>query len=353
MADSPFANAARLTGVLGGAALRPVAGAGRLGIRATLAVVGGVRALPRRAVSGALEGPMVEAVTREVIRHRVLERVTGELVASEAVGNVTDTVLAGNTPRHGLGPGTRRRRGRAGRGPSPRRPGARAGRELRARQPGDGASGGAGRGEQAGRPGDGAPAGERRTVAVRGRDRPQPGGHGRDCPAESWASPIRWPAACGRGLAVRTRGWRPRSSARCAGRNRGEPRRPPLRGARPDLRPGVRLRDLRARRTGLPGAGNAFDRVRDRWGDHQRGGDRGGHGGRARPVGAAPAGVARPDTGRAGRSKLPARGRSATSWSSGRPPGKPPATGSCGFACAWPTAARRRAPSGRSCGCGH
>ena len=97
MADSPFANAARLTGVLGGAALRPVAGAGRLGIRATLAVVGGVRALPQRAVSGALEGPIVEAVTREVIRHRVLERVTGELVASEAVGNVTDTVLAGNT----------------------------------------------------------------------------------------------------------------------------------------------------------------------------------------------------------------------------------------------------------------
>ncbi len=97
MADSPFANAARLTGVLGGAALRPVAGAGRLGIRATLAVVGGVRALPQRAVSGALEGPIVEAVTREVIRHHVLERVTGELVASEAVGNVTDTVLAGNT----------------------------------------------------------------------------------------------------------------------------------------------------------------------------------------------------------------------------------------------------------------
>ena len=97
MADSRFANAARLTGVVGGAALRPVAGAGRLGIRATRAVVGGFRALPQRAVSGALEGPMVEAVTREVIRHQVLERVTGELVASEAVGNVTDTVLAGNT----------------------------------------------------------------------------------------------------------------------------------------------------------------------------------------------------------------------------------------------------------------
>jgi hypothetical protein len=96
MADSPFANAARLTGVLGGAALRPVAGAGRLGIRATLAVVGGFRALPQRAVSGALEGPMVEAVTREVIRHQVLERVTGELVASEAVGNMTETVLAAN-----------------------------------------------------------------------------------------------------------------------------------------------------------------------------------------------------------------------------------------------------------------
>jgi hypothetical protein len=74
-----------------------VAGAGRLGIRATLAVVGGFRALPRRAVSGALEGPMVEAVTRDLIRHRVLERVTAELVASEAVGNVTETVLAGNT----------------------------------------------------------------------------------------------------------------------------------------------------------------------------------------------------------------------------------------------------------------
>jgi hypothetical protein len=97
MADSRFANAARLTGVLGGAALRPVAGAARLGIRVTVAAVDGFRALPARAVSGALEGPMVEAVTREVIRHQVLERVTGELVASEALANMTDTVLAGDT----------------------------------------------------------------------------------------------------------------------------------------------------------------------------------------------------------------------------------------------------------------
>jgi len=112
MADSPLAHAARLTGAIGGAALRPVAGAARLSIRlersartavvarvneAVLAGLEGMLAsrLAQRAVSGALEGPTVEAVTREVIRHEVLERVAGELVASQAVGNLTDAVLAG------------------------------------------------------------------------------------------------------------------------------------------------------------------------------------------------------------------------------------------------------------------
>jgi hypothetical protein len=112
MADSPLAHAARLTGTVGGAALRPVAGAARLGIRlersartavvarvneAVLAGLDGMLAsrLAQRAVSGALEGPTVEVVTREVIRHKVLERVAGELVASQALGNLTDAVVAG------------------------------------------------------------------------------------------------------------------------------------------------------------------------------------------------------------------------------------------------------------------
>jgi uncharacterized membrane-anchored protein YjiN (DUF445 family) len=124
MADSRFGHAAHAAGVVGGAALRPLAAAATLGGRlernARKAAVSGMTeaallgldtflasrlaaetvdralasALARRAVSRALEGPIVEAVTRDVIRCGVLERVAGELVDSDALEQVAGTVLA-------------------------------------------------------------------------------------------------------------------------------------------------------------------------------------------------------------------------------------------------------------------
>lgn len=120
MADSLFARAGRMAG----AAARPVAGAASLGVRLerrtrTAAIAGLTEAalagldallvsrlaaesverllasaLARNAVSNALEGPIVEAVTQDVIRHAVLERVAGELTESDAVGTLTEVVLA-------------------------------------------------------------------------------------------------------------------------------------------------------------------------------------------------------------------------------------------------------------------
>jgi hypothetical protein len=111
MADSLLASAARVSGM----ALRPVVGAASLGRRlerharkaavagATEAALAGLdailvsrlaaeavdrvvaSALARSAVSNALEGPIVEEVARDVVRHAVFERVTAELVAGDAL----------------------------------------------------------------------------------------------------------------------------------------------------------------------------------------------------------------------------------------------------------------------------
>ena len=107
MADPLLANAARMAGL----ALRPVTGAASLGLRlerrarraaqagATDAALAGLDALlasrlAAESVDRVLTSPIVEAVTRDVIRHAVIERVAGELTDSNAVGTITEIVLA-------------------------------------------------------------------------------------------------------------------------------------------------------------------------------------------------------------------------------------------------------------------
>ena len=94
-------------------ALRPVVGAVRFGGRvaegATLATVDlllGSRAateiadrvvdsaLVRHALSRALAGPLVEEVTRDVVRHRVLERTADAVLTGEALDAVVESALS-------------------------------------------------------------------------------------------------------------------------------------------------------------------------------------------------------------------------------------------------------------------
>jgi hypothetical protein len=107
---------------IGAAALRPAAGAVRLGRRAAAQAVDGVtlatadlvlnsRAagevvdrvadspLFERAVSRALAGPLVEAVSRDVVRYAVLDRVAETVLGGDTVESVLERVEAAEVPR--------------------------------------------------------------------------------------------------------------------------------------------------------------------------------------------------------------------------------------------------------------
>jgi hypothetical protein len=120
MADSPLQLGARVAGIVGGLALRPVSEAAvraaraeraaraaaverlsdatlgaldallasRLAEQALDRVLGS--ALARRAVDGALEGPLVEAAARAIARHAVVERVLADGVLEQATARVLD-----------------------------------------------------------------------------------------------------------------------------------------------------------------------------------------------------------------------------------------------------------------------
>ena len=94
-------------------ALRPVVGAVRFGGQvaegATLATVDALlgsraateiadrvvdSALVRHALSRALAGPLVEEVSREVVRHRVLERATDPVLSGDALDAIGERALA-------------------------------------------------------------------------------------------------------------------------------------------------------------------------------------------------------------------------------------------------------------------
>jgi hypothetical protein len=114
--------AMRLGAAVGAAALRPAAGAARLGRRAAAQAVDGVtlatadlvlnsRAagevvdrladspLFERAVSRALAGPLVEAVSRDVVRYAVLDRVAETILEGDALESVLDRVDSAEVPR--------------------------------------------------------------------------------------------------------------------------------------------------------------------------------------------------------------------------------------------------------------
>jgi hypothetical protein len=103
----------RLPQAMATVALRPVVGAVRFGGRvvegatlATVDVVLGSRAatevtnrvidsaLMRHALSRALAGPLVEELSREAVRHRVLERASETVLTAEAVDVIVERVLA-------------------------------------------------------------------------------------------------------------------------------------------------------------------------------------------------------------------------------------------------------------------
>jgi hypothetical protein len=102
----------RLPEAMATVALRPVVGAVRFGGRAvegaTLATVDAVlgsraateiadrvvdSALVRHALTRALEGPLVEEIAREVVRHRVLERTTDTVLSGDAVDAIVERAL--------------------------------------------------------------------------------------------------------------------------------------------------------------------------------------------------------------------------------------------------------------------
>ena len=55
--------------------------------------------LPRRAVGGALAGPLVEATARDLVHYGVLERAADELLAGETVDGVLERAQAADVPR--------------------------------------------------------------------------------------------------------------------------------------------------------------------------------------------------------------------------------------------------------------
>jgi hypothetical protein len=107
---------------IGATALRPAVGAVRLGRRAAAQAVDGVALatadlvlnskaagevvdrladspLFERAVSRALAGPLVEAVSRDVVRYAVLDRVAETLLQGDALESVLERVDAADVPR--------------------------------------------------------------------------------------------------------------------------------------------------------------------------------------------------------------------------------------------------------------
>jgi hypothetical protein len=122
--DSPRSTPLRRSGLaaIGAAALRPAVGAVRLGRRAAAQAVDGValatadlvlnsRAagevvdrladspLFERAVSRALAGPLVEAISRDVVRYAVLDRVAETILQGDALESVLERVDAADVPR--------------------------------------------------------------------------------------------------------------------------------------------------------------------------------------------------------------------------------------------------------------
>jgi hypothetical protein len=112
----------RLFTTIGAAALRPAAGAVRLGRRAVAQTVDGVALaaadlvlssktteeivdrlsdspLFERAVSRALAGPLVEAVSRDMVRYAVLDRVAETILEGDALESVLERVDAAEVPR--------------------------------------------------------------------------------------------------------------------------------------------------------------------------------------------------------------------------------------------------------------
>jgi len=114
--------AIQLGTAIGAAALRPAAGAARLGRRAAAQALDGVTLatadlvlnskaagevvdrladspLFERAVSRALAGPLVEAVSRDVVRYAVLDRVAETILRGDALESVLEQVDAAEVPR--------------------------------------------------------------------------------------------------------------------------------------------------------------------------------------------------------------------------------------------------------------
>jgi hypothetical protein len=122
--DAPRSAPPRPSGLatIGAAVLRPAAGAVRLGGRAAVHAVDAVtlagadlvlnsRAagevvdrladspLFERAVSRALAGPLVEAISRDVVRYAVLDRVAETILEGDALESVLERVDAAEVPR--------------------------------------------------------------------------------------------------------------------------------------------------------------------------------------------------------------------------------------------------------------
>jgi hypothetical protein len=114
--------AGRVFPAIAAAALRPAAGAVRLGRRAAAQAVDGAALaaadlvlnsktageivdrladspLFERAVSRALAGPLVEAVSRDVVRYAVLDRVAETILEGDALESVLERVDAAEVPR--------------------------------------------------------------------------------------------------------------------------------------------------------------------------------------------------------------------------------------------------------------
>ena len=129
--DSPRSDGAQRSvfTAVGAAMLRPAAGAVRLGRRAAGGAVDGValattdfvlssRAaeeivdrladspLFERAVSRALAGPLVESVSRDLVRYAVLDRVAETVLSGDALESVLERMEAAEVPRRMVDRGT-------------------------------------------------------------------------------------------------------------------------------------------------------------------------------------------------------------------------------------------------------